>query len=87
MIRQPKKGMSVELHYKAITRIMVFDKHSKLIGSKKGDGRRNSYHLQFGVIVIAPRTGRGIKNSLVRLDNGEMIIVPAGNLFEIKEKK
>lgn len=43
----------------------------------------NAHHDLTGVVEIASR-GRGPINSAVRLENGNVVVVPRGNLFEVK---
>ena len=39
-------------------------------------------HMQHGTVITSG--GRKIVNALVRLDNGNTLVVPRGNLMEIK---
>ncbi len=46
--------------------------------------RRRKYfgrHLQVGVVRCAPGPGRGPRNYLVEMKNGERLIVPNGQIF------
>lgn len=42
-------------------------------------------HLAEGVVVVAPGPGRGPRNHLVELDDGRRLVVPGGNLRELRE--
>lgn len=70
MIRQPRPGQSVELHYSG--------PHRKGVPSLR---EWSGLHLARGVVVVAG-TGRGPVNALVEMEDGLRVVAPRGQLFK-----
>ena len=74
MIRQPKPGQRVRIHYATRAKRKGLAVPAEVM----------PWHGATGVIVTVPRGRRGPCNVGVRIDAGEVVVVPRGNLVAVE---